>query len=107
MSAAGWLRRLLGPDPALIAERDDLAAQVDALAYERDELTEQLSRAEQSNRDLRAARRRLIAEAFEPVQVGGCTKLRYLRPADAEQHAIQIAQRAWGECFNAYPCRVC
>ncbi len=110
MTAREWLRRRLGPDPAMTAtlrelrqERDALTLQVDALGFERDDLTDLLARSEQARTDLR----RNVAAAYEPVQVGGCNKMRHFERGTADQHAIRIAAVAEGDTFNSYPCRVC
>ncbi len=110
MSAREWLRRRLGPDPAMTAtlrelrqERDDLAGQVDALAFERDDLTDALTHSEQVQHDLR----RELCAVYEPVEVGSCRKIRHLTRDTAEYQAVQVARKAPGEQFNVYECRVC
>lgn len=91
-------------------ECSDLAAQVDALALERDDLrmvaemlTAKVARAEQANMDLR----RNVRAAYEPVQVGDCRKIRHTSRDAAEQHAIEVATRSPGDVLSTYACRLC
>lgn len=80
-------------------ERDELAADVDRLAYERDDLSEKL-----------AAARQQLRELLEPEPgVAGvtCTKIRYLHWADAADHAVRLAHKQPGDVFRPYPCRIC
>jgi hypothetical protein len=99
-----WLRRVLGPDPDLLAERDGLVREVAEL---RQKVADTEAAWQQSKRDLRASYREQTRRAYEPVQVGDCTKIRYLHREDAEQHAIQVARKTWNEPLNAYQCRIC
>lgn len=64
-------------------------------------------RLSQQRQDMRAAQRAAIEAAYEPVEVGDCTKIRYTRREDAEQHAMEIAIRYPGSVMNAYQCRTC
>lgn len=96
--------------PPSCRECTDLAAQVDALATERDDLrsvaemlTEKIARIEQANTDLRNN----VRAAYEPVQVGECRKVRHTSREAADQHAIEVATRSPGDVLNSYPCRVC
>jgi hypothetical protein len=101
------LRRALGHDPALVLERDDLAAKVRELLAENERLTELVRRGEQQAADLRKARRDVMIEAYEPVEVGTCRKVRYLHSSDAEEHAIGVAYKNWGDWFSVYQCKIC
>lgn len=105
-----WLRRQLGPDAATRAALDEaraeaaeLAGHVDALAYERDDLSDRLERAKQANADLR----KNFRAAYEPQQVGECRKIRYLHREDAHEHAEDLARVQPGEVFHTYWCRLC
>lgn len=90
--------------PTLRAEVASLSRQVDDLAIERDDLTEQLARTTQSRDDLRAA----MKAAYEPAQSERCRKIRYLHRHDAERHAIDVADRTGDEgAWNAYQCHFC
>lgn len=91
----------------MVAEIGDLCCEIDSLAYDRDNLFEELARMRQSRDAVRANTRAAVRSAFEPVVVGECRKLRYLRSDDACAHAAQIAVKAPGESFNVYVCRVC
>jgi hypothetical protein len=102
-----WLKALLrrwgAPDPEII----ELCAQVDALAYKRDELTKQVaslkSAMAQQRRDLRAN----MLAAYEPETVGWCSKVRYLREEDADQQAVRLATISVGDSFSTYRCERC
>ncbi len=87
--------------------RADLAADVDALAIERDDLAEQLRRAGQRMADSRRHWRAAVAQAYEPERDGVCVKVRYHREADALQHAIRIAVLSPGQTFHTYRCDRC
>lgn len=96
------LRRLTRAD--LRAERDDLAAQVDALAFERDDLLEQLDRATTAQQDLR----RVNQSAFERTKQGTpCTKVRYMYEEDAFAHAVWAAALDPGVSYGVYRCGSC
>lgn len=110
MSPLEWVRRWLGPDAVIRAELSDLTFQVDQLAFDRDDLTERVARAEQARTDLRRVNRELrdaVRAAYETVEVGTCTKVRYLRREDAHQHARLLAEKQLGEPFHTYRCPRC
>lgn len=97
-------------NPPTCRECAELAAQVDELATERDDLrmvaemlTAKVAKTEQANVDLR----RNVRAAYEPVQVGDCRKIRHTSREAAEQHAIDVAAASPGDVFNTYTCRVC
>jgi hypothetical protein len=69
-----------------------------------------LRAAAQEIRGLKAALRGLradVKQAYEPVEVGSCRKVRYLHAEDARRHAAHVASRFPGDVFNIYRCRVC
>lgn len=106
---------LVAEADAVRSDLEDMTAQRDLLQHRVDTLLQALEdgRAEreralaQQRQDMKAARRSAVEAAYEPVQVGDCTKVRYTRHEDAEQHAIRVAIADPGAALMAYQCRVC